>query len=35
MFVDIVLELWDEVVSIHPGILATLSEVGFGEVPGY
>ena len=38
MFVDIaqptVLELWDEMVSIHPGILETLSEVGFGEVPG-
>ena len=38
MFVDIaqptVLELWDEMVSIHPGILVTLSEVGFGEVPG-
>ena len=37
VFVDIaqptMLELWDEVVSIHPGILETLGEVGFGEVP--
>ena len=38
MFVDIaqptVLELWDKVVSILPGILKALSEVGFGKVPG-
>ena len=27
-------ELRDKVVSIHPGILKALGEVGFGEVPG-
>ena len=38
VFVDVaqpaVFELWDKMVSMHPGILETLSEVGFGEAPG-